>query len=917
MIEKNGIKDKAQSNLPVLLLAFFASTVLMFAQEGVSAEAIVSNTAKPWTRWWWMGNAVDTAGIRQNLQALSDGGLGGVEITPIYGVQGEEVNYLDYLSPKWIEMLDYTITTAHSLGMQVDMTLGTGWPYGGPQVTPAIAATKLVVEEVRLLKGERIQQEIIVENEKNKKNAVLLCVLAFGEDGEYTDLTDKLKGNFLSWKARGTNYTLYKVFTGKTGQQVKRAAPGGQGYTLDHYSKKALKEYLVPFESAFAKLEKKPRAIFNDSFEVYGTDFTPNFFEIFEAKRGYDLKPHLHKLMAPENAQLYNRIRSDYRETLSDLLLTEFDRPWTEWAHNEGTLSKLQAHGSPGNLIDLYASADIPECETFGSMPFDIPGLRREKDDIREGDADAVMLKFSSSAAHISGKPLTSSETFTWLRDHFKTALSQCKPEAEDLLLNGVNHIFLHGSTYSPQRAAWPGWKFYASVNFNPNNTIWEDAPELFSYITRCQSLLQAGKPDNDLLVYWPIYDIWDDYLDGNLFFQFKIHSLDEWLHDTPFYDTANKLMRKGYGTDFISDAFIAKSEVVDGKIVLPGGSYKGLVVPDSDKMPLRTLEHLIRLKKKGATIIFKGLPESVPGFYDYEAQNKTMRALLDENRGVTDIKPESATALVANGIVPETLVDTGLKYIRRDVNGSKVYYLVNHTKETVNGFIPLEVQAEEILIMDPLTNLMGKAVIENTGARTRVKVNISSGRSLFLKTGSTSDTPPWKYTSQAGDMIPIHGHWELSFTKGGPRIPRDTVLTSLHSWTDLGLDTEYFSGTARYKTTFDKPETEAEDFLLDLGDVRESAKVWLNDNYLGTAWSVPFTLKTGQLEKTNTLVVEVTNLPANRIRAKEIRGEEWKIFHEINMVDKDYKKFDATKWNPMPSGLIGPVRLIPLKSEN
>ncbi len=67
------------------------------------------------------------------------------------------------------------------------------------------------------------------------------------------------------------------------------------------------------------------------------------------------------------------------------------------------------------------------------------------------------MLKFSSSAGHVAGRPLISSESFTWLREHFKTALSQTKPEAEELLLNGVNHMFLHGSTYSPERAGWPG----------------------------------------------------------------------------------------------------------------------------------------------------------------------------------------------------------------------------------------------------------------------------------------------------------------------------------------------------------------------------------------------------------------------------------------------------------------------------
>ncbi|HZJ21359.1 MAG TPA: glycosyl hydrolase, partial [Pricia sp.] len=502
------------------------------------------------------------------------------------------------------------------------------------------------------------------------------------------------------------------------------------------------------------------------------------------------------------------------------------------------------------------------------------------------------------------------------LRDHFKTALSQTKPEAEELLLNGINHVFLHGSTYSPERAAWPGWKFYASVNFNPNNTIWEDAPALFSYIAYCQSMLQAGQPDNETLLYWPIYDVWDDYLDGTLFFQFKIHSLDEWLHGTHFYKTAKKLLTKGYGVDFISDNFIEAAKVVEGNIILPGGSYKSLVIPDSEKMPLKTLEKLLDLQKEGAHIIFEGLPESVPGFYRYKEQNLDLAKIIEAHKNETKIG-DPLTLLDALQIYPEALVQTGLKFIRRDIDGEKIYYLVNHTANTVNAFVPLQVKTHGVVLYDPLTKKYGKASIEKKGSITKVKVNIPPGKSLFLKTGKVSDIPLWNYYDVAGNAIKIEGDWKLEFLKGGPKLPENATLSTLRSWTELNQEAESFSGTARYEIVFQKPDIEADNWILELGDVRESAKVWLNDNYLGDAWSVPFTLHTGALQNTNTLVVQVTNLAANRIRAKELRGEEWKIFHEINMVDKDYKEFDATKWKPMPSGILGDVTLTPLKVSN
>lgn len=873
------------------------------------------NTTKTWTRWWWMGSAIDKENVKKNLIELHKAGIGGVEITPIYGVKGEEDNYLDFLSPEYLEILDYTIKTADSLEMGVDMVLGTGWPYGGPQVDEKHAATKLVTRTYKLKKGERLKQKIEPENERDQKTAKLKYLVVFDENGEHTDITHKIKKDLsINWKSRGEPHKVIAVFTGKTGQQVKRAAPGGEGLTVDHYSREALNNYLKPFDTAFEKITHKPRSVFNDSYEVYGTDFTPDFFEEFQSRRGYDLKTKLNLLLEENSSEEGNRVKSDYRETISDLLLEDFNIPWTEWANEKGLKTRLQAHGSPGNLIDMYASADIPECETFGSMPFDIPGLRREKEDIREGDADPVMLKFSSSAAHIAGKPLTSSETFTWLRDHFKTALSQTKPEVEELFLNGINHIFLHGTTYSPDRAKWPGWKFYASVNFSPNNTIWQNAPELFTYIENSQSMLQAGEADNETLLYWPIHDVWDNFYKGNLFFQLKIHSLDEWLHNTSFYETTNYLMDNGYATDFISDRFIQKASVEDGKIKLPGGSFKSLIVPASKNMPLETLEKLIDLKNNGAHIVFNGLPETAPGYHNYKDKTAKVNQLIDDsNIKITELN-DLSKALENADVLPEDLVNTGLKFIRRKLGGNKIYFLVNHTSKSIDQYIPLQTISENILLFDPLNGKAGKAESKIENGRTMVRVQIESGESFFIKTGLEKELKDWSYYEPGEESYDITGEWTLSFENGGPEIPETKKIKEMQSWTGLGEKAEAFSGTGIYETTFEKPDVDADNWELNLGDVRESASVYINEEYIGTGWAAPFKLKTGDLlEGNNKIKIKVTNLAANRVRDMEMRGEEWKIFHEINMVNKDYEKFDATKWDPMPSGLLDTLTLTPL----
>ena len=319
---------------------------------------------------------------------------------------------------------------------------------------------------------------------------------------------------------------------------------------------------------------------------------------------------------------------------------------------------------------------------------------------------------------------------------------------------------------------------------------------------------------------------------------------------------------------------------------------------------------------KKGGHIIFEGLPESVPGFNHYEEQNTTLLKLITENEQLTQ-KEDLFLALNNADIHPETLVETGLKFIRREIDGEKNYYIVNHTSKPIETFIPIETITDEVVIFDPLTRVYGKAIIKKDEASTKVKVQIPSGKSLFLKTGTVSNTPHWKYYEVTGNPFPIKGDWKITFLKGGPILPETSTLTSLKSWTEINQNAENFSGTAQYEIMFDKPNTKADNWQLNLGDVRESAKVWLNDVYIGDAWSVPFTLNTGVLKDKNKLTIQVTNLAANRIRAKEIRGEEWKIFNEINMVDKDYKKFDATQWSPMPSGLLGEVTLTPLQLIN
>ena len=187
------------------------------------------------------------------------------------------------------------------------------------------------------------------------------------------------------------------------------------------------------------------------------------------------------------------RIISDYRETLGELLQENFTRQWTEWAHRHGAKTRNQAHGSPGNLIDLYATVDIPECEGFGLSDFGIRGLR--KDSLtRPNDSDLSMLKYASSGAHIAGKPYTSSETFTWADGtfpHFSvTVQAGYRPHVR---FRRQSYFFTMVRLILLLRLPGPAGSFHATVDMSPTNSIWRDAPAFFQYISRCQSFLADG----------------------------------------------------------------------------------------------------------------------------------------------------------------------------------------------------------------------------------------------------------------------------------------------------------------------------------------------------------------------------------------------------------------------------------------
>ena len=911
--------------IPLLIAIIITSLSCTEKEENLTWPKVERET-RPGVYWWWMGSAVDKGNLTYNLEMLNQAGIGGVTVVPIYGVKGYENRFINYLTPQWMDMLEYTLNETNRLNMWVDMTTGTGWPFGGSHVTPEYAAKKVVHKVYSLSKGERLKEKIDTTN--------LLAVMAYSDVKGHIELTDKVDVNGeLNWIAPAGKWEIYVVWMKGTGQQVKRAAPGNKGLVIDPFSKEALSFYLERFNIAFSSRDiKSLRAQYHDSFEYYNADWTKNFFEEFEKRQGYDLRKFLPLLFSDEKSDNALHIKMDFRQTIAELHL-EYIRAWVNWSHEKDCLTRDQAHGAPGNLLDLYAAADIPETETFGSTPFNIPGLRRKPENVRQDFPNPLVLRFSSSAAHVAGKHLVASETCTWLREHFKVSLSQVKPEVDQLFLSGINHIFYHGNAYSPKEAPWPGWLFYASTIFQPVNSIWKDFPSLNKYVTRCQSFLQKGKPDNDILIYWPIFDIWSQK--NSMVRGLNVHNLD-WLQNTPFEKVASTLLKQGFAFDYISDNQLKETKCTNGKLRISNLEYKTIILPRTQFIPLTTLQKLLDLVNEGATVIIQDrLPANISGLNKLEEKREEFRKIIaklkfnkielsnikltEYGKGRLLLGSDLPAMLNEAKVKHEAIAKKGTGFIRRKTEDGYHYFFANLGNRIIDGWIPLSVQCKSAAIFDPLTEKTGVAGFRSNGDVSEIYLQLNPGQSLIVKTFNDKEITGkvWQYQLNEGEPLEITGKWKVEFIDGGSKLPEAFTTTKLKSWTELG-DTEAkrFAGTARYSIEFELPQNKSDDWLLDISNVRESARIKINGKMVGVVWSIPFEIPVGQFLHVgkNKMEIEVTNLSANRIRDLDKRGVDWKKFYDINFVDINYNKFDASKWQLEDSGLLAPVRIFPQK---
>ena len=846
-----------------------------------------------WTRWWWLGSAITEKDITAELMVLRNAGFGGVEISPIYAPDDPGYTAADYLSPLFVQRFRHAVRTARANNMDVDCILGTGWPYGGPWIDNNHRATGLSIvpaSQSRRQEGARV----ISQNSE-------LVALAI-----------------------------------PTRQQVKRSGPGGAGNVVDPFSRDATAVFLKPISDFFAKLgPDTPRAVFNDSWEVYGATTTPSIAASFERTAGYPFAETLASLIAKPTSLNAKALRSDYAAHIEALTHSEFLSPWSMFAHSHKAKTRLQAHGSPGNLLDFYAAADIPEAEQFGCGPLVLSGreplVTIPKPVSHEVAVEEMFIcTLASSAAQLTGKPLVSAEAFTWLGEHGATPLDHIRAEVDELFLAGVNHIFCHGTAASPADVPWPGWMFYASNHFGPTNPWFAHLKPLTDYVARSQSLLQGSTIDGDALVYFPIWDDRGSVDKPGPITTYTLHGTAEWLRSgmQGLSALVQQWFRDGSQISMFSDSLIEQVKIgAGGQLMSYGSTWKCIVIPECTTMPETTLERLTMLARAGAHVIFIGnTPTKVPGFHQSEVRQKAFDRIWSEilaappvkalnkvksfqcGRGRITLASDWSAARQTGGWIKEPLASNALGIRRIRIGTTPAHFIVNRANGSYQSHITVAHSGHRprtATVLDPRTgNKVIVPVVSHTATSISLNADLPADSVRFIVWDNPKMPPPVGIASIAR-MHPLKiDAWDVNPGPGSV-IPETKKLTTFGNWCDWSLAWRAFSGRATYKTSVSA--TPGKKVMINLGEVRHSARILWNGREISTLISAPFilTIAGSRVKSTNVLEVEVANLMLNGLIGREKSGNKWQKFYFVGI---DYKPFTATSHKELPSGLIGPV---------
>jgi hypothetical protein len=737
------------------------------------------NDARPMVRWWWFGAAVVKPEILRELQQMKADGIGGAELAFVYPEvlddPAKDLKNLPFLSPEMLSAVTYAKDEGRKLGLRIDVTLCSGWPYGGPATTLEEAAGHLRIVEVavpanttsvaapKLEEGESILSTSLVDGAPTPKPA---------RRGPATEAPPAVTWNAASAKpftgnavppASVPRVALFFI-SSHTRQQVKRAAVGAEGWVLDPFSKQAVATHLKavgePLVKAFGATP--PYAIFSDSLEAYGADWTPTLPAEFLKRRGYDLIPHLPELVAG-GTPAADKVRHDYGITLTELVNENYLTQINDWAIAHHTKFRSQTYGEPAvdfssqNLVGL-AEGEGPQWRAWST------------------------LRWATSANHVFDHTVTSGETFTWLHSPvFRATPLDMKAEADIDFIMGENQLIFHGWPYSPPagEVPEPGWSLYAAASFNDHNPWHPVMPAVDAYIARLSYLLRQGKPANQVAILLPTDDAWASFSPSHVTVTGAMQKL------VP-KELIAAILSAGYNFDFIDAKAINK---------VGFGTHQILVLPPTDRIPVETLRKIHTFAAKGGTVITVG---HVPAL-DPEGNTSPELTKLSEVIAAVPDATQLGKALL-NGTKPDLkLADAdsntanALGFIHRKLANADIYFVANTSNQAVSATATFATAFKYGIQWNPET---GQPVSGAIGSDL-VPLHLAPYESAVYVFYATS-APPNKYHDSVTTIADLTTDWHTTFTN----INKSTEEHTLTDWT-ADPSTKNYSGEVVYSRDF------------------------------------------------------------------------------------------------------------------
>ena len=873
--------------------------------------------ARNLTRWWWYGCAVDKEEIVRELDFMNEAGIGGVELQILYPLQPDDkeknrINF-DYLSPEYFEMIRYAADEANRRGMRFDLTLGSSWPFGGPFIPEELSGQSIIPYEFDVNGPCTFTRDLTTV----VYGKIVGAVLGKMENAQMIpesvqDIRDKVVDKYLFNWPWGTMINeievpagLHKIIlfiSSDKRQRVLKPLKGGEGLILDHNRKESLRCFLKyagdPIIEAVG--QGKIQNIFCDSLEVFGHNWTEILYDEFKKRRGYDLHPFIYALWG-EMKDITTKVRYDFQKTMAELTVENFFEELTKWSHEQGTLSRIQAHGTWGDVLKAYGAADIPEGETFSA--FD------------KYEVNTIHRRLAVSAGHLYDKPIISNESFTWLRfPRFVVNLENIKEAVDSIFLDGINQIVNHGYSYSKDDGEMLA--FYASCNINHNNTWWKYYKYIAQYINRVCHFMQKGQHVSTTAIYLPQHDIWAETPIADTHMCMK-------LKERLGVECIDSIQKAGYWFDFVND---------DALLNMEKYPYDILILIECERIPVETMGKIKEFADHGGKVIVAGdIPRKSCGYIDYEEMTKEIVEIGEHmiSGGKLVVVENKYSALieklkeVKRADIKISNHPNQVGYVHRRTDKEDLFFISNISKEDVLEKIEFPECGKEFCVFDPMTGQEKEILsIEENKEGVEVDLNIEANQSLIF-IFSEGLNPVINNKKFLTEIIEVLDNGfeitvdEKNFSK---------KMNMLSGW-EQENELRYYSGSVAYTKEFtisdDQFEkiTNASEVVLSIDELHEIAEVYINGTKAGDILMHPYRIDiTGLLTNgINNIKLVVTNCLINRMIDSEYKEEPLKpIINEWPYATgamEEARKERLYNWRerdmikePVKSGILGEV---------